>query len=76
MLTGILIPDGFLVNPSEQFIFDWKPIEILRLLDNTDSNLIFPTSRSIMTDEGSVLAKVVSSMTSYHHCLWTFNINQ
>ena len=65
-----------MVTPTEKLYSIKGCMKLLGLSDSTDFRSYFATSRSIMTDEGSALVKLASSMKGYHHYLCSFNINQ
>ena len=73
---GKSAPIDFLVAPSEHSDSITRYMKFLKLArtDCCDHSSI--QSRSIMTDEGSALVKVLSNTDRYHHCLCTFHINQ
>ena len=51
----------------------------MNLLKLTGTNYVDPSfinTHFILTDEGSVLTKVVSDMAGYHHCSCAFHTHQ
>ena len=52
-----------------------RQMNLLKLTRTDCCNNSSIQSRSIMTDEDSVLVKVASNMDGYHHCLCSFHIN-
>ena len=73
---GKFVPLGFLLATSEHSESITKHMSLLKLTGNNCIDPSYVNSRSIMTDEGSVLVKVASYMTGYHYCLCPFHINQ
>ena len=69
---GKSVPHGFLLVPSEHSDEMTSHMNILKLTDNNCIDPLFINTRSITTDEGSVLVKVASDMASYHHCYVPF----
>ena len=71
---GVLVPDGVLLllqqnSPSIESHHDQK------IGSNPSNDLYGNISCTIMTDEGSALVKLVSSISSYNHCLCFFHVN-
>lgn len=72
----ISIPVGFMLAPSENSASTEDHLDRLRI-DGTPSNgLHGVSSRSIVTDEGYALVKVVSLITGYNHCLCSLHVHQ
>ena len=69
---GKSVPHGFLLVPSEHSDEITRHMNILKLTGNNYIDPLFINTRSIMTDEGSVLVKVASDMAGYHHCYVPF----
>ena len=73
---GKSVPLGFLLGPSEHSESISRHMNLLKLTGNNCIDPSYVNSRSIITDEGSVLVKVDSNIAGYHHCMCVFHINQ
>ena len=69
------VPLGFLLAPPEHSESITRHKNILKLIGNDGIDPSCVNTRSIMTDEGSVLVKVASGMAGYHHCICAFHIS-
>ena len=73
---SISIPVGFLVTSFKNSSSIQTHLDLLRIGSNTSHDLSRSVSRSMMTDEGSALVEVASSISGYYHYLCYFHINQ
>ena len=64
---GALISVSFLENTSENASSIESHLHLLRIGSNSSPDLSGNTSCSIMTDEGSALVKMASSMSGYNY---------
>ena len=66
----------FFVTPSQNASLIERHIHILVICNRAMSDLSLNDSYSMMTDEGSALVKVSSSVIEFNHLLWSFHVNQ
>ena len=66
----------FFVAPSENSSSIKSHLNHLKIGSNPSHDLYGSTSCAIMTDEGSTLVKVLSSISGYNHCMCLFHVNQ
>ena len=72
---GISVPVDLLVAPSENLSSIESHLDHLKIGSYPYHDLYKSISCASMTDEGSALDKVVSSISVYNHCLCSFHIN-
>ena len=71
---GVSVPVSFFVAPSEYSpSIESHPDQ--KIGSNPSNDLYWNMSCTIMTDKGSALVKLVSSISSYNHCLCSFHVN-
>ena len=73
---GILVSVGFMVAPSKNSSSIEIHLDHLKIGSNIYHDLIGSIFCVIMTDEGSTLVKVASSISGYNHYLCSFHVNQ
>ena len=72
---GISVPVDLLVAPSENLSSIESHLDQLKIGSYPSHDLYKSVSCATITDEGSTLGKVVSSISVYNHCLCSFHIN-
>ena len=73
---GVSIPVVFLVIPSKNSSSIESILDLLRIGSNSSPDLSGNTCCSIITNEGSDLVKMASSMSGYNHCMSSFYVIQ
>ena len=71
---GVSVPVSFFVAPSEYSPSIESHLD-QKIGSNPSNDLYGNMSCTIMTDKGSALVKLVSSISSYNHCLCSFHVN-
>ena len=73
---GILVPLGFMVTFSENSSLIDSHLDHLKIDSNPSHDFYGSTYYAIMTDEGSTLVKLASSIIGYNYCICSFHVNQ